>query len=554
MLTRLFIKNIALIKESELEFDAGFSVITGETGAGKSMLMDALGLTLGARAEERLIRAGGEQAVAEATFAIKGNHPVAKIVTEQGVELDGGELILRRVLTKGGSSKAFVNGMRITQSQLADLGSRLADIHGQHDHQMLLKPARHGEILDRFGHLKDERIAVRAAFLQWQALKTKLDDTARRNTEKEKEEELLKAWLDELDALAYEKGEEDGLIEERKRLASSEKVIEALYTALHALNAENDLAERLGRAERAIEGVLDQAGKDVEQIFERVGSLYAEAADLTRDLEGLTQSIEPDPDRLQQVDDRLVALRDAARKHNVDVSELGDVHSKLSTQLDELSLLQESITDLQNQVKSSREAFDKACEKLTKARQKVAKKLAKEIEAELKHLKMADTKFEVELKQLPTEEWNRYGAERIEFLVAVNPGSPMLPLVKVASGGEVSRLMLALKTVFYTTMPPMTIVFDEIDTGIGGAVAEAAGQAMRKLSKNHQVFAITHQPQVAASGAGHIRIDKTSNGKDTQTSVHALSKNEREEEIARMLAGKEVTDSAREAARTLLKG
>jgi len=557
MLTRLFIRHIGLLKNAEILPAEGLTAVTGETGAGKSMLMDALSLTLGERADTSLIRQNEVNAQAEATFSIAPDSPLVQHLDEAGILLEEGELTLRRMLVSEGSNKAFANGARVTTAQLKQLGERLADIHGQHEHQMLLNSNRHSEMLDRFGDLKTERTKVRSAFRAYKAAELDLKTAQNRIENQAAEEAHLKTWLDELDALNYNTGEEENLMAERLRLMSTEQVGHALAAAMQAFVPEDvsvpNLVDGLAQAERAIQAVADKGGEGLATLAERLADVYNEVQDISADLAHQAERNTPDPQLLEQVDNRLNALRDIARKHKVEVGTLPDVLDKLTGQYNSLNDLQENLTALEEACVKTRTAFEKACKTLTTKRQTVAESLGGAIEKVLKTLHMQNALFRAKLEELPPENWGANGAEKVVFHVSTNPGQPLQPLTKIASGGEVSRLMLALKVVFYKNMPPMTLVFDEIDTGLGGAVADAVGDALHALSRNHQVFAITHQPQVAAKGDAHLKIDKLSGANSAQTTLTMLDETQRQQELARMLSGKEITPEAKAAAGQLLR-
>jgi DNA repair protein RecN (Recombination protein N) len=552
MLERLFIRDFGLIAKTELTLTGGFTVFTGETGAGKSMLIDALSLALGARAGNGFIRTGAEQATIEATFALPPSHPVCKQLAAMAIELEDGTLTLRRVVGADGKTRCFANGVKITQSDMKDLGDSLTDIHGQHDHQMLLRPTAHPDLLDRFGGLRDQRKAVKAAYAAWRAAVAELEGLKTRAAERDREAALLAAYIAELEALDPQTGEETTLAEERQRLMAGEQLVTAFDGVRQALSGDVDVVSQLGRAERALGQVAAKGGADIEKLADRLSEVSTLVADVVADIEHAASTCEPDPQRLEQVEERLYALRDCARKHATTPDLLPQTLATLTQQADQLAHVEENMTRLEAAVAAARAEVTTACAALTKGREKAAKTLKGEVEAVLARLKMPDARFEARLIPLAEDDYTATGAERVEFYVATNPGTPFAPLVKAASGGEVSRLMLALKVVFYQSMPAMTLVFDEIDTGVGGAVAEAVGLCMADIAKHHQVFAITHQPQVAARGAGHIRIAKAVTAGSTATSVAPLAGDDRLDEIARMLSGAEVTKAAREAAASLL--
>ena len=367
MLTRLFIKNFALIEQCALDFDTGFSVMTGETGAGKSMLTGALSLCLGRKANPDQIRPGQENASIEATFEFDENHPAAAILAEYDIELEEGELIIRRQLVKEGKSKAFANGMRITQAQLNELGEQLVDIHGQHDQQLLLKSTHHADLLDRFGD-ESLRQKVKETYKVWQEKNAALEQANSRLEGREREEELLAAFVEEFERLGYEIGEETALNEERQRLMSGEKVITALQEAQNALESEMGAITQLGIAEKAMSEAGEKAGGEVAEVAQRLWQIYTESADLSRELNHLTVSCEPNPARLQEVDDRLAALKDCARKHHVELSELPQKTKEIQQQFEGLTTLGDDIEKLKKAADAARSTFEKACAALTKKR------------------------------------------------------------------------------------------------------------------------------------------------------------------------------------------
>ncbi len=554
MLERLYIKDIVLIQEVDLSLREGLTVVTGETGAGKSMLMDAFGLALGERADVSLVRKGADEARVEATFDLSGEiyDSIKNIAEDLGIPLEEDFLVLRRFVSASGKSKAFANGMRVTLGQLQQLSEYLADIHGQRDNQFLLKPQHHAQMLDNFAGLKEQRKCVAKCWRQWRSIINRLQELMARHESRDREEGLLTAYLQELEEVNYNTGEEISLVKERARLMSGEQTIEALQ--MLDLAFDDEWISQIQRAERALAGVADKAGENVEAFAKRVDSLVVEITDIISDVRGLAENTRPDPEMLQQVDNRLSNLRDIARKHSVDVSEIIVVQQELSKQLEDLSLLQDGMEDLVEHEKEARIEYEKQAYKLSELRKKNSDGMVKAVQNALAKLKMESTSFYVDFQQLEENQWNVGGCDKIQFMLAVNAGVELQPLEKVASGGEVSRLMLALKQVFFAAMPSRTLVFDEIDTGVGGAVADAVGDALGELGKRHQVLVVTHQPQVAAKGGQHLRIEKLTDGKITRTVAANLDVIKRKEELARMLSGKQVTSAAREAAESLLKG
>jgi len=554
MLTRLVIRNVALIDKAELDLAEGFTVVTGETGAGKSMLMDALSLALGSRGGAGFLRPNADEATVEATFRLGKTNPLRRLLKEQGISLEDDELVLRRVLDAEGKSRCFAGGLRVTQAQMKELGDDLADIHGQHDHQLLLRPASHPDLLDQFGRLTAEREAVEAAWRTWKDAREAREALETRAADRARDLDLLATYLTEIDTLAPQPGDEAALAAERARLMAGEQLVAAFAAVRDVLLGDADPAAALRRAERALAPLAAKAGPEIEKLVDRLAEASALVADVVADVDRAASRADPDPERLAEVDERLHALRACARKHKVAVDDLPAVQARLTAERDQLTNADENLAHLAKAEEKARAAFAAACTTLTAGRTKAAAALKGKIEAVLKTLKMEAARFEARLQPLATDDASRQGAERVAFYVSTYPGAPFAPLEKVASGGEVSRLMLALKTVFYDGVPSQTLVFDEIDTGIGGAVADAVGDCLRRIAQRHQVLAITHQPQVAAKGNAHLRIAKTAKKDSTVTRVDHLETDERRDEIARMLAGKHVTDAARKAADSLLKG
>lgn len=550
MLAHLNIRNVGLIEQCQVNFLSGFTIITGETGAGKSMLIDALSLGLGARAGSSLIRHGAESAMVEVRFSLEVTHPVMQSLEELGIELDDGDLVLRRMLSAE-KSRAFVNGSQVTQSQLKLIAERLVDIHGQYDHQLILKPAKHADMLDKFGRLYKERDVVKNTYNKWLETHSELSAAQALLKSRADEEILLDAYIEELQKIAPEKGEEESLISERKLLMAGEKVVESLNASLNALSGDVDITGSVGHAESAL-GAVSDVTPELTDLYERLANISHELTELVTDIEQAGNSMEADPARLIEVDDRLFSLKDCARKHQVLVDELPETLQKFIDRRENLDNLQGDMTALEIAEIEARKVFDGACKVLTAARSKASSKLSVQVEKELKNLEMPQTKFEAALFEKEADSWDISGAEKIEFMVATNSGSPMAPLVKIASGGEISRLMLALKQVFYKKMPETTLVFDEIDTGVGGSVAEAMGLAMKDLSDTHQVFSITHLAQVAAKGHRHVKISKSTLDNKTVTDLIELDDKARLGEVSRMLSGKSITKEAEAAAAKLL--
>jgi DNA repair protein RecN (Recombination protein N) len=548
MLTHLSIQNIGLIEKQELDFSAGLTTLTGETGAGKSMLMDALSLALGERADFGLIASGHEKAEVTAVFT-KLPDSVMTLLAEMGVEAEG-ELILRRQLKGDKSSSAWANGVRVTQSQLQSLGEFLLDLHGQHDSTRLLSSAAHLDILDMFAGHPKQLVALKASHASYLQAQKDLEAARTRITNREQEQELLTAYVTELESLAPKTGEENTLMQERSMLMAAESMGSALSDASGVLG--DAAVPALSQADTLLSGVSGVEGEEWETLIERMSSLHAEADDVMRDLSRLAERSEPNPARLEEVDDRLHALRSLARKHRVEVKDLEDLLPKLQSDLDGLETLGQDIASLEQRVEKTFDAFEDQCRKRSTIRGVSGQKLSAEVEHSLQDLNMKGSRFAVELERMDSAQWNAKGSDKVTFVLSTAPQSPMQPLSKVASGGEMSRLMLALKKVFYANLPSMTLILDEIDTGIGGATADKVGDAMKQMGGQHQILTITHQPQAASKADTHLYIEKSDATGRMVTSVRALNQKERIDELARMLSGAEITSEAKKAAEKLL--
>ena len=551
MLKRLLIKNFGLIDDAELAFTEGLTVFTGETGAGKSMLIDAFSLAIGARGGVGFVKKGAKSATIEATFQLPENHPVRPWLDDLGLDVDENALSLRRQVLTDGRTRCFAQGLHINQGQMEDIGTLLADIHGQRDQQLLLRPKHHARLLDGFARLHTESAAVAETHKAWRQTADDLRALQDKAQRRDQEIELLTAYVDELQTIAPETGEEADLAAERQTRMQGEKAAASLQEA-GALLENDSPAAILAKAERA----LMAAGADfdeVQKLLEELAHAGTVAAEAEANVARVAASLTPDEARLEAVDERLHTLRSLARKHNCTCDELPEKQAELEADLQRLQNITENMAELEKAEQKTRQTFEAACAELSKKREKAAGELSEAVQRELQHLKMPDARFNARLEPLEQSAWSAGGAEKVAFYVQMNPGAPEAALEKAASGGEVSRLMLALKVVFFQNIPPQTLVFDEIDTGVGGAVADAMGQCLQKLAHQHQVFAITHLPQVAARGRAHMQILKQASKDTSRTNVQRLEDDTRLDEIARMLSGATLTAGAREAAASLLE-
>lgn len=555
MLTSLSIRNVVLIDQLDLSFEPGLCVLTGETGAGKSILLDALGLALGGRSEARLLRAGTDQATVTAAFSIAPGHPVWPLLEDQGIAVEPGEeIILRRQLAADGRTRAFINDQPASIGLLRQAGDLLIEIQGQFDQRGLLDPATHLGLLDAFAGLAEDAARARSAHSAWRRAEQDLREIEAHLAQARADEDFLRHAVAELDELAPESGEEERLQAERTLLMNRERLIEALNSALAEVTQPLAAEDALRQAARALERVADKAGGAFDEIIAAFDRAVAETADAITRLEQAGESMDVGAERLQLVDDRLFALRDVARKHRVEADALPALRDELTANLDALDSQSGDITRLAEIVEQSRRAYTDQARALSKKRAAAGAKLDKAVAGELPPLKLDRAAFVTRVETLDEADWGPAGMDRVTFEVATNPGAAPGPLNKIASGGELSRFMLALKVVLTRGSPVPTLVFDEVDSGIGGATAAAAGDRLLQLAATLQILVVTHSPQVAARGLSHWRVEKADSKGGVNTRVSQLDPAARREEIARMLAGRDITDEARAAADALIAG
>jgi DNA repair protein RecN (Recombination protein N) len=559
MLTTLSIRDVVLIDRLDLAFGAGLTVLTGETGAGKSILLDSLGLALGARADAGLVRAGAEQASVAAGFAPPAGHPLLDVLAEQGLETEE-EVVLRRVLGRDGRSRAFINDQPVGVALLRRAAGLLVEVQGQHEQIGLADPASHGGLLDAFGVARPLREVAAAAWRRWREAITALEGAKAAITAAERDEAWLRHAVDELAGLAPRPDEEELLARERQRLQQGERRAEAIAAALAELAPRDRRtpapAAALRSATRALHRLTAPAqpgavnpAEPALAALERAEEALAEAETfLTR----LAADADADPRLLEQAEERLFALRAAARKHAVAVAELPALLDTLSARLAALESGEAEVVALEQAVREAREAYVQAAAALGTARRTAAARLDRAVAKQLPPLRLDKARFRAEVAALDEADWGPSGTEAVRFLIATNPGQELGPLGRIASGGELSRLMLALKVVLSSGSPVPTLVFDEVDADVGGATAAAVGERLARVAERVQVLVVTHSPQVAARGGAHLRVVKQVGRGRTATRVEHLNAAARREEIARMLAGETVTDAARAAADDLL--
>lgn len=548
MLTRLSIRNVVLIEALDLEFAPGLAVLTGETGAGKSILLDALGLALGSRASASLVRHGETEARVTATFDPPAD--ALTLLAESDILIETGELlIIRRTVKADGGSRALVNDQPVSAALLRELGDLLVEIHGQHDDRGLINPRGHRDLLDAFAGADTARVA--AAYSAWQAANEALATAHDTLDHAARDHEYLTHAVAELRALAPEPGEEEALAERRATMQRGAKLAGDLAT-IRALveDADGGLAKL-----RAAARSLDRIAQDHALLGEALAALdtaIIEGSMAEDKLRAATDALAFDPAQLEADEARLFELRAVARKHRVQPDALAALAGDLTAKLNAIEMGAEGLAKLEAEVDAARRAYVSAAETLSEHRHATAERLDAAVAAELAPLKLDAARFRTVVTPLPEPQWGAGGIDRAEFEISTNPGAPFAPLTKIASGGELSRFILALKVALAAQGGVATMVFDEIDRGVGGAVASAIGERLARLATDGQVLVVTHSPQVAARGGQHYLIAKASHGSVTRTSVRALSADERREEIARMLSGAEVTDEARAQAGRLL--
>ena len=539
MLRFLSIRNLAVIDRLELEFEAGLNVLTGETGAGKSILVGAVGLLVGGRASAELVRTGEEQAAVEAVFE----------------DPAGGELVVRRdISAQTGRSRAFLNGSLVTSAALREAAAPLVDLHGQHEHQVLLDPAAHLDLLDAFGGFEAERAAVAEGFARVQALTAERDRLAHDMRERARREEYLQFQLAEIRRAAPQPGEDEDLTTSRQVLGNAERLqrlCAEAYTELYegdsaALPALASVWKRVGE--------LASIDPQFQPYVTARDAVKSQLEDLAYFLRSYAAEIDASPARLQEVEDRLAVLERLKKKHGPTLQDVIDTETSLSRELSSLEQSGERAATLDAEIERAGAAYQREAEALSERRRQAAGEFSERLVASLADLAMARTRCEVRFAPgRGRDSWSARGIDEAEFYISPNPGEDLRPLARIASGGELSRLMLALKTLASTDAPGKTLIFDEVDAGIGGTVADIVGARLRELAGECQVLCITHLPQIAAYGGTHYRIEKALKDGRTITSVSRLGVREREAELARMIAGAEVSASVRASAREMLK-
>ena len=552
MLRSMQVRNFAIIDQIEIDFDEGMTVLTGETGAGKSILVDALGLVLGERGGSGLVRDGAKRAEFSAEFDVSEQPRALAWLNEQALDMDD-ECLLRRVVGADGRSRAFINGNAVSLQSLKAIGELLADIHGQHFHQSLGKRDVQRDLLDHFGGLLTLAGETADAFQEWRTLADRLEELRASERDGVSRLELLEFQVNELDALDLDPDELEALLAERQKLTNVNRIAEGLNEVLSiADDGQGETLQSLiaGACQTLqVLGSYDETLEPPRQLFDEASILISEAVDQLR---RYSDALDADPARRDWVDDRLHAIQGVARKHRVETHELGDVQSRLRAQLDELRNLGQRTSELEASAAEAKARYFERAERLSAGRRDAAKRFSAEVTAAMAGLGMPDGKFTVSVEPRDAEHARAFGVDSIEYRISANAGQPAMPLSKVASGGELSRMSLSIQVIASDGSRIPTMVFDEVDSGVGGGVAEMVGRRLQELGGQRQVLCVTHLPQVASQADQHVRINKISDGKSTRSGLSRLNDNERIEELARMLGGVKITKKTREHAAEML--
>jgi len=553
MLTHIHIRDFAIIEDLELELGSGMTVLTGETGAGKSILIDAIGLVLGDRADSATVRHGASRAEVSVELDINGHQEAARWLAEQDLEPDSG-CLLRRVVGADGRSRAYVNGSPVKLQALKQLGEMLVDLHGQHEHQSLMRRPVQRELLDNYADHAALLSQVAEHYQHWASLKQQLDDLRAQGDARRERLDLLRYQVQELDALDLKTGELPELEAEHARLANAGRLLELAQGAYQTLyeGDEQTVHDQLSSLCHSLDEAagLDERLVESRDLLANAQIQVAEAAD---GLRRYTDHLELDPQRLAWVEDRLGEIQDLARKHRVAPAELPGLHEQLREELAHMEDSHYDLQTLEQELDKSEASYRQAARALSESREQAARQLGEQVSEAMQGLGMAGGCFEVQVEHDPEERFSAHGSDRIDYQVTANPGQPLRPLTKVASGGELSRISLAIQMIAARAVSIPTLIFDEVDTGIGGAVAEAVGRQLSGLGEQRQVLCVTHLPQVAAQAHHHLQVYKRKWQESTETEIASLDPSERVNEVARMLGGLQLTDQTLAHAREMIE-
>lgn len=553
MLTHISIKDFTIVDSLELDINQGFSAVTGETGAGKSIMLDALSLAIGQKADAAMVRPSATKAEIYACFELNKGHSASKWLQENDLEEDDGkQLILSRIITSEGRSRGYINGRPAPLQQLKELGALLLDVHGQHAHQQLLEKDSPRILLDSYGDYDNLLNDVQSSYRNWMQLKTRVNQLQNQSDEISARAQLLEYQVQELDLLDLQSSEVEELENEQKRLANAETHLLNAQQALHLCQNDEDQVDAYQAIQLALQKLdpLIETSPKLASAHELLNQAYVIIDEAGSELDHYINSFEINPQRLQHVEERLNAIYELARKHKVKPEALSELHQQLSEELGKLTGQDASLESLLEQLEEAEQHYTGHGQALSSKRKQAGDKLANELIKQLKSLALnkAQVKFEIEAQ--PIHKANKHGLDTIEFLVSLNPGQPLQPLQRVASGGELSRISLALQILIQ--QGPSTLIFDEIDVGVGGATAERMGRLLKQLGDKHQVISVTHQPQVAALAHQHLLVNKLSSKQQTRTQIRNLNAEQRQQELARMLGGLEITDSTLTHAKDML--
>ena len=560
MLAHLSVRDFAIVDRLELELRAGMTVLTGETGAGKSILIDALGLTLGERASTKVVRSGAPQAEVVAVFELAPGSEAACHLESHDLASRDDECILRRTVSADGRSRAYINGRPMPLQMLRELGDLLVDIHGQHEHQSLLKAAAQRRILDEYADHGDALGRLAALVDRWQETHAAIDALTGGPDAREQRLDYLRYQVAELDALDVREEELGTLDEEHRRLSHASELLAICARSLDGIESDEDglgdknlslssrLASIMGDLDEMI--AIDQGVEDIRALLDGAGIQLREAA---AELRHYRDRIDVDPQRLQTLEQRVTAIHDAARKHRVETRELPALHAALRSEIEEIEGAGARLTELRDTLDEVQKAYLDAASDLHQSRVSAAETLSEIVTDNIQALGMPKGHFEIVIESDPDAPPSRSGFDSVAFEVAINPGQPLMPLAKVASGGELSRISLAIQVIATRMSGVPTLIFDEVDAGVGGRVAEIVGRELRRLADKRQVLCVTHLPQVASLAQQHVQVQKSSKRRETHTDLRSLSGEGRVEEIARMLGGVTITDQALAHAREMLE-
>ena len=551
MLKSLSIRNVVLIDKLDLDFQNGFSVLSGETGAGKCILLDSVGLLLGKRAEVGMIRSGCDKLSVCGSFEIadkKGE--LAALCAEYDLDFDH-EIIIKRTLNQDGKGKIFFNDQPITQKLLKEIGSYLVEIHGQFDNQGLLNPATHLSVLDSYGAYPEKITALKTAFAVYKKSKDNRVNAETKIAQAKADEDNLRHWVDEFQKMQPRENEQEELEEKRRQMMNAEKILENLDAAYKALN-QGGVQSALRQAQAAISRVNVLLNGKFDNIYSLLDTALVNADEAGEEIEAASNEVSLNQNELDAVEERLFALKALARKHNTTIEELPLVWQQMEESLRNLERGEDDIENLRKLEETAYKDYVKKATEVSQSRLAAALRLDGKIQAELPDLKMEKARFMTQIFTKPENQWNENGRDDVCFMVSTNPNTPYGSISKIASGGELARFMLALKVNLAQTSQVETMIFDEVDTGIGGATAQAVGEKLAKLGEQVQVLVVTHSPQVAAQSKYHYKVEKTTVDNVTTTSLRELSAAEKTEEVARMLSGEHITDEARAAAKVLI--